>query len=238
MITACAFVPSTPLLIPEVASGAASELEDLRRAAIDAVGRAVGSADRVVIIGAGAETRLFIDAVGTMAGFGVPVTVAVRPHGEAISAEPTNQLGVAATLGVWLLDQTTHSGSRSVLEIAIDENQKRIDEIAAEISSSSDSIALVVVADGSAARTEKAPGYLHPDAIAFDVLVEAALTTGDAQALAALDQAQAQAVISSGWPAWHVAGLAMASHDVKASFDRFDATYGVGYFVATWILVS
>ena len=42
---------------------------------------------------------------------------------------------------------------------------------------------LVVMADGSACRGEKAPGHLHPDAIPFDDAIDDALRTGDVDAL-------------------------------------------------------
>jgi hypothetical protein len=61
---------------------------------------------------------------------------------------------------------------------------------------------LVVMADGSASRGEKAPGHLHPDAVAFDDRIEAALRSGDVEALAAIDAEQATELWSSPrWPA-------------------------------------
>ena len=48
----------------------------------------------------------------------------------------------------------------------------------------SDPTTLLVMADGSACRGDKAPGHLHPAALPFDDGIEAALRTGDAKALA------------------------------------------------------
>ena len=54
MITGAAFVPSTPMLVPAVASGAADELADVRDASITALRRVLGSrAQRIVVLGAG-----------------------------------------------------------------------------------------------------------------------------------------------------------------------------------------
>jgi hypothetical protein len=44
--------------------------------------------------------------------------------------------------------------------------------------------------DGSARRSEKAPGHLDPAAAPFDAAVAAALAAGDTTALAALDPAE------------------------------------------------
>jgi hypothetical protein len=235
VIVAAAFVPSAPILIPEVASGAAEELNDVRAKAIASIQRAAASADHVAIVGAGSRTRLFENGVGTFAGFGVPLTVTIDPNSRAHAGEQVDEIGVAASIGVWLLDQTQWSGARSVVEIGPDESQTRLAELAIELAESASSVALVIVADGSAARTEKAPGYLHPDATHFDVLIEQALASGRAQALADLDRAQAQAVMAAGWPAWQVAALAMQGREIEASCDVADAPFGVGYFVASWV---
>lgn len=235
MITAAAFVPSAPILIPEVASGAAAELTDLRAIAIAAIARVAESAEHVIIVAAGSRTRQFDTGIGTFAGFGVPLTVAIDPSSRVEAGEQVDEIGVAASIGVWLLDQTQWSGARSVVEIGPDESQTRLAELAIELAESASSVALVIVADGSAARTEKSPGYLHPDATHFDVLIEQALASGRAQALADLDRAQAQAVMAAGWPAWQVAALAMQGREIEASCDVADAPFGVGYFVASWV---
>ena len=47
----------------------------------------------------------------------------------------------------------------------------------------------VVVADGTAKRTEKAPGHFDPRAESFDDSVDAALRNGDPDGLLALDEA-------------------------------------------------
>ena len=235
VITAAAFVPSAPILIPEVASGAADELTDLRAIAIAAIARAAESADHVVIVAAGSRTRHFDKGIGTFAGFGVPLTVTIDSSSPVAAGKQVDEIGVAASIGVWLLDQTGWSGPRSVVEIARDESQNQLVELSMELANSPGSIAFVVVADGSAARTEKAPGYLHPDATAFDALLEDALASGNVQSLASLDRTQAANVVAAGWPAWQVAALAMQGHDIEARCDYADAPYGVGYFVASWV---
>src|SRR5690606_36799316 len=56
---------------------------------------------------------------------------------------------------------------------------------------------LVVVGDGSARRTEKAPGYLDDRAAGFDAAIEGALSSGDAGARAAVDLELGQELLAA-----------------------------------------
>jgi len=95
-----------------------------------------------------------------------------------------------------------------------------------------DAEALLVVADGSAKRTIKAPGHFDERAEAFDAAVAAALRAGDPAALGALDAHLAGELWVGGLAAWTaVAGLGGPWH---AELSYADAPHGVGYVVATW----
>lgn len=94
--------------------------------------------------------------------------------------------------------------------------------------------ALVVFADGSARRTEKAPGHLHPGAAAFDDAIESALRAGDAEALATLDPGLAEELWCEGVPGFHVLGEVARGRTVEATVTYADAPYGVAWWVAHW----
>ena len=49
-ITSVVTVPATALLVPEVATGAAHELADLREVALRAVGELVADVDRILVL--------------------------------------------------------------------------------------------------------------------------------------------------------------------------------------------
>jgi hypothetical protein len=95
---------------------------------------------------------------------------------------------------------------------------------------------LVVMADGSARRGEKAPGHLHPDAVAFDERIEAALRSGDAEALAALDPEVGEELWCEGVPGLRVLGELARDRDVVPYVSYADAPYGVAWWVARWDL--
>ena len=87
---------------------------------------------------------------------------------------------------------------------------------------------LLVVGNGSAKRTEQAPGYLDERAEPFDAALGRALATGDADALSGLDQALAAELWADTAALPRLAGLGPAEvlHDA--------APYGVQYWVMRW----
>jgi len=221
VITAVAFVPSTPMMIPVVAAGAADELGEMRQIAITTVADVIAGANNVVIVAGGASTRLIDSGVGTMRGFGVPLDLHLGDGGNTA-------IGLAGTIGLWLVEQAGWQGPVAVLEVA-----GQVGAESQRVAQEPGATALVVVGDGSAARTEKAPGYLHPDAEAFDSELEAALVAADLAALTA-DSNRADAVMASGVDAWRAAANAVADTAIQAQVNYAEAPHGVGYFIASW----
>jgi hypothetical protein len=95
-------------------------------------------------------------------------------------------------------------------------------------------IALLVMADGSARRGLKAPGYLDPRAQPFDRAVEAALTAGDPAGLADLDAALAADLLVAGRAAWQVLAGATEGGRFRAETYYLGDPFGVWYPVVRW----
>lgn len=94
---------------------------------------------------------------------------------------------------------------------------------------------LLVMANGSARRTEKAPGHLDERAFGFDEALERALAAGDAAALADLDPVLADDLLAAGARLLRdLAGLSV----VEASLDYADDPFGVRYWVVRWQCAS
>jgi hypothetical protein len=92
---------------------------------------------------------------------------------------------------------------------------------------------LVVMSNGSARRSERAPGYLDDRAPAFDDAIERALGAGDGEALRNIDLALAEELMASG--AQVLQALGAMDHAVAAARLLYaDDPYGVRYWVATW----
>ena len=89
----------------------------------------------------------------------------------------------------------------------------------------------LVVGNGSARRTEKAPGHLHDGAHEFDAALGSALVAADGDALAALDRELAADLWAD------VEGIVALSKlpDLElVQVDYDDDPYGVQYWVIRW----
>jgi hypothetical protein len=216
VVRAIAFCPSPPLLVPELAAGAAAELDPLRAACREAVRRLLAARpDEIVVIGTGAQTGWFPPGTtGTLAGYGVPVA-ATLPGGPP----RPGPLPLSLTLGAWLLTGADVPCSG----VAVDPDTEHLP----------DAPAYLVVGDGSARRSAKAPGYVDARAEPFDAAVTAALAAGDAAGLRDLDPALGADLLADGMPAWRAVGRSVTG-PFDADLLYAGDPYGVGYFVASW----
>ncbi|SEE13353.1 hypothetical protein SAMN05428954_1858 [Streptomyces sp. 2112.3] len=235
MLVAAAVCPCPPLLVPEVAAGAAPELDALRAACLDAIGvLAAARPDRLVVLGPSDEAGRGPypqGASGSFRGFGVDLEVRLG----AAETVPERELPPSLAVGAWLLSRTDRAEAAvEGLGVATSLPRDRALSAGREIAASAPRVALLVMGDGSACRTVKAPGYFDERAEAFDAAAARALGTADTEALAALDEEPAAALQASGRACWQV--LAGAAEDAGLSGRLLgdQAPYGVGYFVASW----
>lgn len=104
-----------------------------------------------------------------------------------------------------------------------------------------DRSALLVMADGTASRTVKAPGYFDQRAVDVDETLVRALRDGDYEQLTRFDDGLADELRMQGVPALHVLGAAVrtaAPRSVLPVVSYVDAPFGVLYVVATWQLAA
>jgi hypothetical protein len=220
-----AFCPSPPLLLPEAEGRTAPETAALRRACDAAVAAMLaGRPEIVVVVGDGAAGERFGPGdVGDLRGFGVDVPVPfdgeVRPDGRRVP--------LPHTLGARLLDRAGFAGTRVGVDPA---------DLAGLHRDLPGPVGFLVMGDGSARRTVKAPGYLDEAAAPFDAAVARALAAGDAAALAALDPAEGERLLAAGVPAWRAVGRVFAGRPVTGRLHYDDAPFGVGYLIADWVV--
>ena len=96
-----------------------------------------------------------------------------------------------------------------------------------------DGPAYLVVANGSARRSDAAPGYVDDRAVPFDDAVEAALRAPDPEALARLDVAVAGELLV-GNPEGLVRLGELVRGTRTAGVDYVGDPFGVAYWVARW----
>ncbi|MET9732676.1 class III extradiol dioxygenase subunit B-like domain-containing protein [Streptomyces sp. NPDC006458] len=235
MLVAAAVCPCPPLLVPEVAAGAAPELDAARAACADALGLlAAARPDLLVVVGPDAETGPTAYAQGTpgsFRGFGVErdVTLGQTRDGAAGTLPPS--LAVAG----WLLEPTGWADA-PIEGLGVGEPLavERCIEIGSEIAVRAERVALLVMGDASACRTLKAPGYLDERAEPFDADAARALGSADLAALKGLDTELARELKVSGRAPWQVLAGAADGAALRGALLYEDAPYGVGYLVAAW----
>jgi hypothetical protein len=228
VITAVAICPPAPLLAAEL-TGRAPVLLELRHAAADAARWLTASGCEVVtVVGPADRTSSWpVPARADLAVYAPPL--AARDHDAAGMGH--RRLAPALVLGSRLLDHAGYGGRRLLYSVGPGEMPAACHRLGATLAEGSDRTGLLVMADGSACRSPRAPGHLDPRAAAFDAAIEDAVRTGDLGALQALDKGLAAELLASAYPAWQVLAAAMPSSR-PARILYADAPFGVYYLVA------
>ncbi|MGW8635999.1 class III extradiol dioxygenase subunit B-like domain-containing protein [Streptomyces sp. NPDC055793] len=239
MLVAAAVCPCPPLLVPEVAAGAAPELDAARAACTDALGvLAAARPDRLVVVGPADAPGPEIYPQGTpgsFRGFGVDLDVRLGPDTGAATPAAGSELPYGFAVGAWLLARTGWSHA-PVEGVGVGEElpAERCAAVGRDLAGRAGRVALLVLGDASACRTLKAPGYLDERAAPFDAAAGRALGAADVTALAGLDVALARDLKVSGRAPWQVLAGAAGGTGLSGTLLYEDAPYGVGYVAAAW----
>jgi len=226
VLTAIALIPSAPVMVPELATGAAEELTELR-AAILAAARALP--DRWIAVGVGSTDEVIAaGAAGTFGGYGVDVRVGLA-GGDLADA---TRLPLCALITGWVRGQANRGARAEVrvysAEHGPDAALARGRALRAEVDGAEDAVGVLIVADGANTLTLPAPGGYDPDSAAVQMGLDDALGSGDVGVLADLPAGIV------GRVAYQVlAGLAGPAPTAARELFR-GAPYGVGYFVGVW----
>ena len=222
-VVAAAVCPHPPLLVPEVASGAAPELDALRTACLAAV-ESLATATHVVVIGSGSSRTYEGEAGGSFGAYGA--------LGVRIGSGPA-VLPLSLAIGGWLLEQTKAARlPRTYRAVPTDTAPDLCVRLGQEIAGSNDRVGLLVMGDGSARRSEHSPVHLHPRAEIFDTTVANALQNRDLDVLKALDPDLAAQLQAAGRAPWQMLAGALEGTSLSGDLTYEAVPYGVGYLVA------
>jgi hypothetical protein len=233
-------LPEPPLLVPELATGAAVETAGMRAACLTAAGRLGRAARRWVAVGAdpGGRRTVDPDARGSFVGFGVDLVVGLDTTGAGPVGPVDPRLPLPLLIAGWV---AARSGARVRIRgelVAPDEPPAACAELgarlAAEFAADDEPVGLLVVGDGAATHTERAPGHLDERAGPFDAAVAGALRAADPAALAALDPELAAELLVAGRAPWQVLAGATAAGGWRGELPHSSAPFGVAYHVAVW----
>ncbi|HEX6074870.1 MAG TPA: class III extradiol dioxygenase subunit B-like domain-containing protein [Micromonosporaceae bacterium] len=233
-VAAVAICPHPPMLVPEVASGAAHELSQLHQACQEAIDRMYRTGVPAVLVLAGAaDTRRYAPGSGGDFGrYGVPGVGAGFGDPPHDNADPP--LGLLT--GAWLLARGNRPARRFGQTVATTAAAAACGRLgrALDADHGLGRVGLLVMRDGSARRSDRAPGAFHPDAEAFDRSVAAALGGADTDALRDLAPGAADTLMVAGRAPWQVLAGAAEGRAWRPELHYHDAPYGVAYFVASW----
>jgi hypothetical protein len=170
-----------------------------------------------------------------------PARLDLTAYAPGLRCEPVpadERLPLAVGLGARLLDEAGYSGPRELFSVASDLVPGSCRAHGARLAGLASRVALLVMADGSARRGLKAPGYLDERAAAFDAGVEGAVRAGDLAPLLDIDAGLARELMAAGRPSWQV--LAGAARGVRLTSEiRYcDDPFGVAYLVASLTVVA
>ncbi|WP_206184704.1 hypothetical protein [Thermoactinospora rubra] len=133
-----------------------------------------------------------------------------------------------------LLARRTAPAADGFQAVAADAPRGECLALGARLAAGERRVGLLVMADGSARLTEKAPGYLDPAAQPYNELIVRALAGAEPAALARLDPAEAARLWVGGRPALQVLAGAAGDDGFEGRLLADEAPYGVGYFAAFW----
>jgi hypothetical protein len=222
MITAAALCPAPPLLAREL-TGGDPVLPELRAACLAAVRALLRTGPEVIaVVGAAEQTGTWDGASRLDLGIYAPAA----GHGGTPGLPPS--LG----LGALLLDQAGYTGRRLLQGAGRSAEASACAGTGEELARQPERTALLVMADGSARRSRRAPGALDERSADFDAGVEQAIRAGDLSALTKVDQALAAELMATGWPAWQVLAGALRWTPPAAEVLYSGDPFGVAYLVA------
>lgn len=214
-------------MVPELASGAAPECDDLRAAVLRAASELP---DRWVAIGVAAVDEVFAPGcVGTLAGYGVDVPVSLGPS----SAAAPRPLPLCALIAGWVRGRVNPAASVEVRAYGPGHGASAALAIGralrTQIDALADPVGVLVVADGANTLTASAPGGHDPASVPVQEALDDALAAGDVTALTRLGSGVVGAVALGV-----LAGLADPGPRSAHEYYR-GAPYGVGYFAGVWV---
>jgi hypothetical protein len=252
-----AVVPAAPALLPRLTGGPVRELEPVRTAVsatLTRLGEALAAGrGRLVVVAPGTVTRLHDPSSRvTLSGYGAPDP---EPNGLSASQERLTGIGAALppqlALALELLraagvvpgaDEASSEEPDSaaiLVEVAANQDPSKCHRLGARLEAEAGPDGTwLVLGDGSARRSPKAPGALDEDALPFDTAVAKALATVDIAAIRDLHPARAHALMAAGRAPWQVLAGAVDSVPPSVGFEAgnlfHDAPLGVGYFTVAW----
>lgn len=221
MIAYAVSCPHPPLLLPGATGGVVPEVETLRAACHEAIAAMMSvQPDVIVVVGGTPETKVHSVLALPLDQF--------APRGRVVQPEP---LPLSLAVGLSMVPDALVELHGMDSAAPVEECR----EYGRSLADRPERIGLLVMADGSARRGPKAPGYVDERAEPVDVLIDKGLRDGDTEPLLKLDASLADDLLIAGRAAWQVLAGAYEPACAKACCHYSAAPFGVWYPVYSWI---
>jgi hypothetical protein len=260
-ITAAALVPHPPLLLPELGRSTSPDLRQLRSASHHAVAALLDQVAALLVVGPapswgeaepgagacfvpyGAAVTARLPEAATHLGSG-PAAAGLIPNADhwldraALPLGRLDELPLSLAVAAWLLDLVARRRALppvAAFGVPAEADAGRAAALGRALAASvrrEPRAGLLVMADLSARRTQKAPASFHPGAQEFDRRIGDAVRKAELGRLLDVDPAVAAEMRVGGMAAlWLLAGALAGAGDLRGEVGYEGGPFGVGYLV-------
>ena len=230
-IVSAALVPAAPVIVPGL-SGHTMPAPEVRSAALDAIQRMIDAGVEEVIVLAEADRDGLFDST---APWGLHRIGGLHPFSEA-GAVFDQLLTMPLAIGASMLRDAGWTGTTYFHALERTISADAAAEVGRGLGTTKRSVGLLLLGNGSACCTEKAPGSFHPQAETFNATLLTVIRQGDRAAMMELSAHDTADQLSDVRVPLQVFAGATSGHRFLGSITFADDFAGVYYICATLLL--
>ena len=229
-IVSAALVPAAPVIVPGL-SGHTMPAPEVRSAALDAIQRMIDAGVEEVIVLAEADRDGLFDST---APWGLHRIGGLHPFSEA-GAVFDQLLTMPLAIGASMLRDAGWTGTTYFHALERTISADAAAEVGRGLGTTKRSVGLLLLGNGSACCTEKAPGSFHPQANEFNPSLVGMIRQGNRAAMMALPTQGAAEQLSDIRVPLQVFAGATPEHRLVSSIGFTGDFAGVYYICATFL---